>query len=272
MEEHRQLVMVLDFVEVAYGRKTVLDIDHLKIARGEQVGIIGPSGSGKSTLLRAMKGYVQPQAGKLEVLGLNWSSADRRMRRHTSRRIGLVFQQFHLVPQMSVIQNVLCGRLGRTNRLYSLFGRFSGRDRRIAWQAVCEVGLADCVHQRADQLSGGQQQRVAIARVIAQQPEVILADEPVSSLDPALADDVLGLLLEVQRSHEATLVTVLHQPALAKRYADRIIGLRDGRVVFDGPPTALTSKIEREIYRGKDPVRVDPVGAGHPGAQAAHPA
>ena len=247
-------VVLAEYLEVHYGRKAVLCIDQLRFDRGERVSIIGPSGAGKTTLLRAIKGYVRPSRGKIEVLGLNWSTCDRQTRRRVQCRIGLIFQQFHLVPRMTVLQNVLCGRLGSTNRLKSLFGWFSSEDRQIAWRAICEVGLQEQVHQRADTLSGGQQQRVAIARVVAQQPEVILADEPVSNLDPILGAEVLSLLLDVTQHHDATLILNLHQPALAKRFGDRVVGLRDGRIVFDDSPSHLTDDRLQEVYRGHKPV------------------
>ncbi len=246
-------VVLAEYLEVHYGRQAVLSIDQLRYDRGERVCIIVPSGAGKTTLLRAIKGYVRPSCGKIEVLGLNWSTCDRRTRRRAQRRIGLIFQQFHLVPRMTVLQNVLCGRLGSTHPLKSLFGRFSAEDRQVAWRAICEVGLQEQVHQRADTLSGGQQQRVAIARVVAQQPEVTLADEPVSSLDPVLGAEVLSLLLDVTQHHDATLILNLHQPALAKRFVNRVVGLRDGRVVFDDSPSRLTDDQLQEVYRGYEP-------------------
>lgn len=246
----------IEYLEVRYGRKPpALAIDRLEIEAGERVAVIGPSGAGKSTLLRTIKGYVRPVHGKVEVLGVNLSAADRRTRRKTNRRIGLIYQQFHLARRLSVLQNVLCGRLGATGRWRSLLGRFSDDDRRIAWSAVCEVGLREQVHQRADTLSGGEQQRVAVARALAQQPAMILADEPVSSLDPAWAEDVLELIAEVHTHHRATLLMSLHQPQLARRYAERIIGLREGRVIFDGAPAALTDQRLEELYRGDDIVR-----------------
>ncbi len=137
-----------------------------------------------------------------------------------------------------------------TSRWRSLFGWFSREDRIGAWSAICEVGLEEQVHQRADTLSGGQQQRVAVARAVAQQPSIILADEPVSSLDPAWAEDVLGLIDRVQSHHQATLVMSLHQPHWAQQFARRIIGLRDGGIVFDAPPEALTDDLLKELYRG----------------------
>ncbi len=241
----------IEYLEVQYGRKPpVLSIDTLNIEAGEQVAVIGPSGAGKSTLLRTIKGYVRPTQGKVEVMGVNFMTARRRDRRRVNRRIGLVYQQFHLVRRLTVLQNVLCGRLGLTSRWRSLLGTFSPEDRRVAWSAICEVGLRDQVHQRSDQLSGGEQQRVAVARVLAQQPSIILADEPVSSVDPAWAEDVLELITEVQRHHQATLVMSLHQPNLACRFAKRIIGLRRGRVVIDNDAAKVTEADLKELYRG----------------------
>ena len=254
MAERNVPVILAEHMRVQYGRRVALCIDQLRFDRGECVGIIGPSGAGKTTLLRTIKGYVRPSRGKIEVLGLNWAMCDRSARRRVQRRIGLIFQQFHLVPRMTVLQNVLCGRLGSTHRLKSLFGRFSAEDKQIAWRAICEVGLQEQVHQRADTLSGGQQQRVAIARVVAQQPEVILADEPVSSLDPVLGAEVLSLLLDVTQHHDATLILNLHQPALAKRFVNRVVGLRDGRIVFDDSPSHLTDGQLQEVYRGSEPI------------------
>ena len=254
MVKSEAAVILIEHMGVNYGRRAVLCIDQLRIERGERIAIIGPSGAGKTTLLRTIKGYVRPSCGKIEVLGMNWSTCDRRTRRRVQRRVGLIFQQFHLVPRLTVLQNVLCGRLGSTNRWRSLFGQFSAEDREIAWRAICEVGLQEQVHQRADTLSGGQQQRVAIARVVAQQPEVILADEPVSSLDPVLGAEVLSLLLDVTEHHHATLILNLHQPALAKRFANRVVGLRDGRIVFDDAPSRLTDDQLQEVYCGQEPV------------------
>jgi phosphonate transport system ATP-binding protein len=241
----------LEYLEVQYGRKpSALSIAALDIKAGERVAVIGPSGAGKSTLLRTIKGYVRPVQGKVEVMGVNFMSARRRDRRRVNRQIGLVYQQFHLVRRLTVLQNVLCGRLGITSRWRSLLGWFSDEDRRVAWSAICEVGLRDQVHQRSDQLSGGEQQRVAVARVLAQQPAIILADEPVSSVDPAWAEDVLELITEVQSRHQATLVMSLHQPNLACRFADRIIGLRKGRVVIDEDAAKVTEAHLKELYRG----------------------
>ena len=254
MTQRTTPVIRVEHLEVKYGRNVVLCLEQFRVDRGEQISIIGPSGAGKTTLLRTIKGYVRPSLGKIEVLGLNLSTCNRATRRRVQRRIGLIFQQFHLVPRLTVLQNVLCGRLGSTHRWASLLGHFSSEDRQIAWRAIAEVGLQEQVHQRADTLSGGQQQRVAIARVVAQQPEVILADEPVSSLDPVLGAAVLSLLREVTRHHDATLILILHQPALAKQFGNRVVGLRNGAVVFADPPSELTDDRLEEIYHGHSPV------------------
>jgi phosphonate transport system ATP-binding protein len=242
-------VIQLEHIEVAYGRgRPVLALESLRIAAGERVAIIGPSGAGKSTLLRCLKGFVRPRRGKVEVLGVNLACACQRARRAANQRVALIYQQFRLVPRLSVLQNTLCGRLGHTSRWRSLFGWFTPEDTRAAWAAIVEVGLADKVHQRADTLSGGEQQRVAVARALAQEPELILADEPVSSLDPAWAADVLELLTTVQSHHQATLVMTLHQPELARRFAERVIGLRAGRIVLDCAAHALTDAQLRTLY------------------------
>ncbi|MCI0536101.1 MAG: phosphonate ABC transporter ATP-binding protein [Verrucomicrobiales bacterium] len=267
----------VEYLEVSYRQQpAVLHVARLDIAAGERVAIIGPSGSGKSTLLRSLKGYLQPVRGKVEVLGVNLAApcgrARRAARREVNHRIGVVYQQFHLALHLTVLQNVLCGRLGLTRRWRSLLGWFSEQDYRAAWAAIGEVGLPAKVHQRADTLSGGEQQRVAIARAVAQQPDLILADEPVSSLDPVWADDVLALLVEVQQHHQATLVMSLHQPELARRFATRIIGLRQGRVVFDGNPARLTPTQLEDIYRGNTFSIESPAptpAAGSPSAQPA---
>lgn len=243
-------MIAIEDIEVVYGNdRPVLSVESLRIARGERVAIIGPSGAGKSTLLRCLKGFVQPRTGRVEVLGVDL--ARRRPRRAANRRVALVYQHFRLVPRLSALQNTLCGRLGRTHRLRSLFGWFTPEDLRVAWAAIVEVGLSAKVHQRADTLSGGEQQRVAVARALAQEPELILADEPVSNLDPAWAVDVLELLADIQSHHQSTLVMTLHQPELARRFAHRVIGLRAGRIVWDGPARDLTDRTLHDLYESE---------------------
>jgi phosphonate transport system ATP-binding protein len=241
--------IVLSGIRVHYNDpgKAILDIDKLVISQGERAAIIGSSGSGKTTLLRLSNGYLRPTAGSLRVMGKEMNARTVR-RRDIRRRTGFIFQNFNLVERATVFENVLWGRLGYVNPFGGPFSHFSRADKEIAMQAIEEVDLLDQAPQRCDTLSGGQQQRVAIARVLTQQPEIVLADEPVSSLDPALADDVLNLLVEVSKRRSTTLVMSLHQPGLAQRYASRIVGLRDGRVALDEQADRLSEAAIRTIY------------------------
>ncbi len=245
-------VVELRGVRVHYPGQTqpALNIDALSIGEGERVAFIGPSGCGKTTLLRLVNGYLEAQSGELRVLDtLNKDVSRRRRRGRAFRtRVGFVFQSFNLVERATVFDNVLWGRLGRVHPWRSLFGGFSPTDKEIAMQAIEEVDLIDQLGQRADTLSGGQQQRVGVARVLAQEAEIVLADEPVSSLDPALADDVLSLLAEVSTNHEVTLLMSLHQPELAARYAHRVVGMRHGRIVWQGVAAELDAAAIETIY------------------------
>ncbi|MFQ5989500.1 MAG: phosphonate ABC transporter, permease protein PhnE [Candidatus Methylomirabilales bacterium] len=239
----------------------VLDIEELVIRRGERVAVIGPSGAGKTTLLRLINGYVQPEAGQIVVLGHEITATSIR-RRDIRRRVGFVFQDFNLIERANTFQNVLWGRLGRVYPLSSLMGWFPEADKQTAMKAIVEVDLLEQASQRADTLSGGQQQRVAVARVLAQGAEIILADEPVSNLDPALADDILGLLTEVSERHGATLIMSVHQPALAQRYADRIVTLHQGRIVQDRTAGMLNGPVAQDVAE-RDVISIaSPVSAG----------
>jgi phosphonate transport system ATP-binding protein len=244
--------IVLSDIQVHYNDpdKAILNIDRFVVYRGEQVALIGSSGSGKTTLLRLINGYVRPTTGTLHVLG-NAMNVRTARRRDIRRRVGFVFQNFNLVERATVFENVLWGRLGYIHPLMSLFGGFRHYDKQMAMEAIEEVDLLSQAGQRCDTLSGGQQQRVAIARVLAQEAEVILADEPVSSLDPALADDVLNLLVDVSKRRSATLVMSLHQPDLAQFYASRIIGLRDGMIVLDERSAGVNERAIQATYERK---------------------
>ena len=237
-------------LRIRYGKTAhpVLSIDSLHIARGAHVAVIGPSGSGKTTLLRALHGLVRPDAGEISVHGVALAAKAARTRGFR-RRNAAVFQEFQLVERASVLRNVLCGRLGQTAVLPSLLGVFGAADRRAAIQAIEATGLAEFAFRRVDALSGGQRQRVAVARALAQQAELITADEPVSNLDPVLADDVLRLVMGQAREREATAIAVVHHPDLAAGHAERIIGLVDGRIVFDSTDgAALDAAALRRIY------------------------
>lgn len=218
----------------------------LGFAAGAFTVLLGPSGAGKSTMLRSLNGLVPLTEGVVWSADLGPISGRGGWRAHR-RRCGMVFQQHQLIGRLSALDNVLTGRLGHHGALRTLLP-FTRAEKRLALEALDRVGLADLALRRADQLSGGQQQRVGIARALAQKPSVILADEPVASLDPATAERVLGLLHRICREDGLTAVVSLHQVELARRFADRILGIAAGRVVFDGPPTALDEAAVRAIY------------------------
>jgi phosphonate transport system ATP-binding protein len=220
----------------------------LVVQPGEFVVILGRSGAGKTTFLRTINRLVEPTAGVVRVAGRAVTGADAAGLRAARRQIGMVFQQFNLVRRASVLDNVLAGRLGYVPALPSLLGRFPAADRARALECLSQVGLAHLAGRRADTLSGGEQQRVAIARALAQAPAVILADEPTASLDPALTADIMGLLRTINTERGLTLVVSQHQLQTALAYATRVVGLRRGRVAFDGPPSAVTPVVADAIY------------------------
>jgi len=225
----------------------------LAIGPGEFVVILGPSGAGKTTFLRALNRLVEPTAGTVRVAGRAVTGAAAAELRSVRRQVGVIFQQFNLVRRLSALDNVLTGRLGYVAPLASVAGRFPARDRALARECLAQVGLAHLADRRADTLSGGEQQRVAIARALAQSPSVILADEPTASLDPALTGSIMGALRRINMERGLTLVVSQHQLATALEYATRIVGFRGGRVVFDGPPSAVTPSVVESIYGGAAP-------------------
>ncbi len=236
-------------VTVTYPGGTVgLDSVTLDIEPGEFVVVVGLSGAGKSTLVRSINGLVPVTGGELLVDDMHVDGAKPAQLRRLRSRIGMIFQSFNLVGRITVLQNVLVGRLHATPLLLSLVGYFRPADREKAFQALERVGIVEKAYVRASQLSGGQQQRVAIARVLAQDPTVILADEPVASLDPPTAHMVMRDLERINDELGITTIVNLHFLDLARRYADRIIGMRDGRVVFDGPPSEADDAVFEQIY------------------------
>ena len=260
--------LLVSGLRVRYGAvgDPALAIDTLAIAAGERVAVIGPSGSGKTTLLRAVHGLVVPERGEVTLGGVATLSRVARSRAFR-RRHAAVFQEFQLVERNSVLGNVLCGRLGHASPLWSLLGRFGAADRRAALAAIEATGLSDFVHRRVDTLSGGQRQRVAVARALAQTPSLITADEPVSNLDPVIADDVLRALLGPARENAITVLAVVHHPALATAHADRVIGLAAGRIVYDSAEGApLDASALRRIYgRSVAPQIVQDLNPREPG-------
>ncbi len=216
--------------------------------RGKFIVLLGTSGAGKSTLLRSLNGLVRPTRGDVRVEGHGSIFSSRSGLRAHRRRTGMVFQQHHLIGRLTALENVLTGRLAAHGTLRSV-APLPRADRMLALEALDRVGLADRALNRADQLSGGQQQRVGIARAMAQRPEIMLADEPVASLDPETALKVLADLHRICREDGITAIVSLHQVALARQFGDRIIGLSQGRVVFEGGPDQLGSSALDQIYK-----------------------
>ena len=230
--------------------KLALDGVDLDIAAGEFVMVIGQSGAGKTTLLRCLNRLVEPTAGEVHLNGSQITGAPPDALRSMRRQMGMIFQQFNLVKRASVLENVLAGRLGHVPGFPSLLAWFPHRDVDLALACLHQVGLEEFAERRADTLSGGEQQRVAIARALAQEPKVILADEPTASLDPRLTESIMGILQRINAERRLTLVVSQHMLETALTYGTRVVGLRQGRVVFDGPPGAITPEVVREIYEG----------------------
>jgi phosphonate transport system ATP-binding protein len=250
-------MLTIEHLTKIYDNGTLaLDDVSFDVPDGQFVVIIGLSGSGKSTLLRCINRLVDPTAGRIIWNDTDVTAATDEELRHIRRRIGMIFQQFNLVKRSSVITNVLAGRLGYTNPLWSLVNHFSHEDKERALAKLARVGIRDKAFSRADELSGGQQQRVGIARALMQEPELMLADEPVASLDPATSHSVMKYLELLHKEDGLTILCSLHFLSLARTYADRIIALKDGRLEFDGEPEDIDEGRFKAIY-GEDAVRVE---------------
>lgn len=241
---------------------TALDGVDLDIRPGELCVLIGLSGSGKSTLLRHCNGLQPPTSGSIEVFGVDPSAAKRRELRDLRTRIGFIFQQFGLVGRLTALGNVLAGGLGRIKGPRYDVSSYPQAMRREAREQLDRVGLADQAFQRADTLSGGQQQRVAIARTVFQRAELVLSDEPVASLDPETSEQVMKILFSICAEDGLTVLCSLHQVDLALGWADRMVGMRDGRIVLDQPAGELTAEQAMQVYkRGTAPGRTGRRGA-----------
>ena len=250
------LLEIRDLVKV-YSRDTrALDGISLDIRAGEFVVLIGLSGSGKSTLLRCINRLVEPTSGQVIFEGTDVTRASGPDLRRIRRRIGMIFQQFNLVERSSVFANVLAGRLGYRSSWRTIASRPSREDVALAFQNLERVSILEKAYVRADALSGGQQQRVGIARALMQQPQLMLADEPVASLDPATSHSVLRYLEEINKTDGITVICSLHFLSLARRYGTRVIALKAGRVAFDGKPGEIDERRFKEIY-GEDAVEVE---------------
>lgn len=241
----------LELVSVtkSYGDVVAIRDVSVSVQPGEMVALLGPSGAGKSTIFRCVSRLANVDSGQVRVFGQDISTLSRRDLDRQRRAIGLIFQQFNLIGRMGALSNVLSGRLGHVPVWRVLLRSFPMADRQIALAALDRVGLIEKAYQRADSLSGGQQQRVAIARVLAQQSKLILADEPVASLDPAAAENVLSVLREIAHERGIAVLCSLHQTDLARRFADRIVALRGGSVVLNQPAGAVQTPQLETIYR-----------------------
>ena len=231
-----------------FGTVTAVEHVSLSVPNGQMVGIIGRSGAGKSTMLRLINRLIDPTAGRIVFEGRDISLLKGQALRDWRTDCAMIFQQFNLVQRLDVLTNVLMGRLNHRPTLSSLFKMFSAEERALAIRTLERFDLAGAALQRADTLSGGQQQRVAIARALMQQPRIILADEPIASLDPRNGKVVMDALRTINREDGLTVLCNLHTLDTARRYCDRIVGMRAGRVVFDGVPAQLTASMVRDIY------------------------
>jgi phosphonate transport system ATP-binding protein len=231
------------------GTKALKNVD-LEINQGEFIAIIGLSGAGKSTLIRLVNKMIEPTDGKLTVddTVVNSQLSGKALRKFR-RKIGMVFQGFNLVSRVSVLKNVLSAKVAEKNVIATLFGYYSKKDKIEALEALHKVGILDKAYIRADQLSGGQMQRVALSRTLAQNPTIILADEPVASLDPVTANMIMNDFKKINKQYNITIITNMHHVDLALNYVDRVIGIHAGKVVYDGPSSAITDDILKEIYQ-----------------------
>jgi len=245
---------VIDGLSKYWGDTLALSAVSFRVAPGEVVAVLGASGSGKSTLFRCAARLSEPSSGRVSIGGVELTAAETRRRGRGA--IGVVFQQFNLVPSHSALTNVLLGRLADTPGWRGLFGLFSAEDRRRAGRALDDVGLADKANCLVRELSGGQQQRVAVARVFAQAPVAVFADEPTSSLDPLLSDTVLKLLRDYGQQRRVPVLMNLHSVESARKFADRVLGLRGGELVADLRAVDLTANAVARIYGA--PAEVSP--------------
>ncbi len=245
--------MALEFINVSrrYGDKLAVSHASMTIGSGEMVGIIGRSGAGKSTLLRLVNRLIGPTEGTIINDGVDITRLHGKSLRSWRAQTAMIFQQFNLVGRLDVLTNVLCGRLNQISGPRLLLKLFTPTERALAIRALDRLGLADVAMNRADALSGGQQQRVAIARALMQEPRMLLADEPIASLDPLNARVIMDALAEINRRDGITVLTNLHTLDTARAYCRRIIGLSHGRIVFDGAPEALSSSALDLIYGGR---------------------
>ena len=241
-------VLEVKNLRAGYGAREILKGVSFSLAADDFFAIIGPSGAGKSTLIRCINRLVEPTGGEILFDGVDIAKVPVPELRALRRNIGMIFQEFNLIERLSVIDNVLTGRLGYTGTLRSLFRAYTKQDIEQALRLLDRVGLSDHIDKRADRLSGGQRQRVGIARALIQNPKLLLVDEPTSSLDPKISREVMGLIREMARERHIPVLCNIHDVDLACDFCTQVIGLQDGVKKFDGPPARLDKAALQEIY------------------------
>lgn len=246
------MLEIADLVKVYRTGEQAVDLVSFTVSAGEVLGLVGPSGAGKSTIIRCINRLVEPTSGRIALDGVMITGLSRRALQRARRKIGMIFQEFALVERLTVMENVLSGRLSYVPFWRSFFRRFRPYDVALAFRLLDQVGLIDHVDRRADTLSGGQRQRVGIARALAQEPRLLLVDEPTASLDPKTSRQIMRLIVEAARARNLPVIINIHDVMLAQMFVDRIIGLRGGRVVFDGVPAALDAEALTRIYGEED--------------------
>lgn len=239
IKEYRRGTPVLRGISVAFPDRGI-------------TAVIGPSGTGKSTLIRCINRLVEPTAGEILFHGVDLVRLSRKALRQHRRRIGMVFQEYNLVERLTVMENVLSGRLGYLSSWKAFLRRYPPEDIAMAWDLLDTVGLTQYANQRADALSGGQRQRVGIARAVMQQPDILLADEPTSSLDPKTSVEIMELLVSITDTRHIPVIVNIHNVPLAKRFAGHVIGMAGGAIVYEGPPGGLTDDHLNRIYGGEN--------------------
>jgi phosphonate transport system ATP-binding protein len=257
------MALELEGVTRRFGRTLAVDAVDLRVAAGEFVVVIGPSGAGKSTLLRLVNRLLEPTTGRIRAEGVDVTALRGAALRRWRAQAAMIFQHFNLAPRLDVLTNVLIGRLVDLPAWRSLLRLFTREEKLAALRVLDELGLADKAFERAERLSGGQQQRVAIARALLHRPRYILADEPVAALDPRNAEMVMQTLHAINRTRGIAVLCNLHDVALARRYADRVVALRAGRLVLDGGPETLSAGRVAAVYAGET-VDADTVGSPAP--------
>ena len=250
MEDDSEKGLSLEGVSVEFGSLTALRGIHLEVGRAERLGLVGLSGAGKTTLLRLFNGMVRPTRGHVRTLGQRLDALSLSNLRSVRARVGFVHQELNLIPNLNVLQNVLLGRLGQisTARALALLTFSSGQILTEVHELLDRVEIGEKLYERVDRLSGGERQRVAIARALFQRPEILLADEPVSSVDPARARSVLELLIDLAQEHGLTLCVSLHNLGLAREFFPRLAGMRAGEIVFDRPADAIAEREFQSLF------------------------